>query len=82
MAEILNTPLDHLVIGHTVNTVGPKIDYSKFTYDPNKTKYVRKFGNMNIWDFLEQHKIMSTFYIVMSVFSFLFIFEHFINLFH
>lgn len=82
LAEILNTPLDHLVLGHTVNTVGPKIDYSEFTYDPTKEKYVRKFGNMNIWDFLEQHKIMSTFYIVMSVFSFLFIFEHFINLFH
>jgi len=83
LAEILNTPLDHLVLGNTIdsNAVGPKIDYSEFTYDPTKEKYVRKFGHMNIWDFLEQHKIMSSFYIVIGIFSFLFIFEHFINLF-
>lgn len=83
LAEILNTPLDYLVLGHTIDniSVGPKIDYSEFTYDPTKEKYVRKFGNMNIWDFLEQHKIMATFYIVIGIFSILFIFEHFINLF-
>lgn len=83
LAEILNTPLDNLVLGNTINgsSSGPKIDYSEFTYDPTKDKYVRKFGKMNLWDFLEQHKFMSTFYIIIAISSFLFIFEHFINLF-
>lgn len=83
LAEILNTPLDNLVLGNTINgsSSGPKIDYSEFTYDPTKNKYVRKFGKMNLWDFLEQHKFMSTFYIIIAISSFLFIFEHFINLF-
>lgn len=83
LAEILNTPLDNLVLGNTINgsSSGPKIDYSEFTYDPTKEKYVRKFGKMNLWDFLEQHKFMSTFYIIIAISSFLFIFEHFINLF-
>lgn len=48
LAEILNTPLEHLVLEHTIDTVRPKIDYSEFTYDSTKEKYVRKFGNMNI----------------------------------
>lgn len=82
LAEILNTPLDNLVLGNTINSSSsnPKIDYSEFTYDPTKEKYVRKLGKMNLWDFLEQHKFMSTFYIIIAISSFLFIFEHFINL--
>lgn len=83
LAEILNTPLDYLVLGTTPDNAATshKIDYSEFTYDPTKKQYVRKFGKMTLWDFLDTHKFMSTVYIMGLIGSFLFIFVSFINLF-
>ncbi|HJE97130.1 MAG TPA: helix-turn-helix domain-containing protein [Ligilactobacillus acidipiscis] len=49
LAEILNVSLDDLVLGVKAD---PKVDNTQFVFDPQKSKYVRRYGSMNFWDFL------------------------------
>ncbi|MDF7638935.1 helix-turn-helix transcriptional regulator [Lactobacillus sp. ESL0791] len=49
LAGIFNVSLDDLVLGLKND---PKIDSSQFVFDPQKNKYVRRYGTMNFWDFL------------------------------
>ncbi|MDF7683012.1 helix-turn-helix transcriptional regulator [Lactobacillus sp. ESL0679] len=49
LAEIFNVSLDDLVLGIKTDS---KIDETQFVFNPQKNKYVRRYGTMNFWDFL------------------------------
>jgi transcriptional regulator with XRE-family HTH domain len=52
LAGLLNVSLDTLVLG--VEETPSKIDSSQFVYEPTTGLYVRRLGQMNVWDFLAQ----------------------------
>ncbi|GEO68270.1 helix-turn-helix domain-containing protein [Levilactobacillus acidifarinae] len=50
LTDIFNVSLDTLVFGR--DNQEPKVDAHEFVFDPKRNRYVRRFGNMNFWDFL------------------------------
>lgn len=50
LTDIFNVSLDTLVFGR--DEQDSKVDTSEFVFDPKRNRYVRRFGNMNFWDFL------------------------------
>lgn len=56
MAKIFNVSLDNLILGVNDNkTITKKPNNEEFIFDPNKNKYVRRYGQMNFWDFLAKY---------------------------
>lgn len=55
IAKIFNASLDNLVLGIDTNKTTKNIDNEKFIFDPNKNKYVRRYGQMNFLDFLAKY---------------------------
>ena len=53
MSEIFNVNLDNLILG--ISDAQNKIDERQFVYDPLKGVYVRRYGQMNFWDFLAHY---------------------------
>ncbi|MDV7714880.1 transcriptional regulator [Oenococcus oeni] len=50
LSELLDVSLDTLVLGSEEQN--SRIDNKQFSFDPNSGNYKRKYGQMNVWDFL------------------------------
>ncbi|MDN6967152.1 helix-turn-helix transcriptional regulator [Oenococcus sp. UCMA 17063] len=50
LSELLDVSLDTLVIG--TEEQKSKVDSQSFSFDPTSGIYKRKYGQMNVWDFL------------------------------
>lgn len=70
LAEILNVSLDDLVLGVNVDS---KVDNSQFVFDPQKQKYVRRYGSMNFWDFLAHYWWLFLIFLIALIFMIMFI---------
>lgn len=55
MAKIFNVSLDNLILGISDNKTITNANNEEFIFNPNKNKYVRRYGQMNFWDFLAKY---------------------------
>lgn len=53
LTEILDVSLDTLVLGTAPET--SKVDAQAYTFNPTTGLYVRRYGQMNGWDFLSRY---------------------------